>query len=362
MSTNEKELVARSRLVDESGLKEQLIRIFTQWEVLLGIIFILMVLFFTGRTPYFLDWFNLMNASFQFSEKAIMALPMVFIIMCGDIDISVASIIALCGFLMGMVADAGGSTVQIIVVGLATGTVAGLINGLLITGFRMPAIAVTLATQAIYRGIAKAIMTEHAFTRYPEGFGYFGQGYIPGTVIPFQLVLYLVLALIMGFILHRTMFGWNLYAIGNSQEAARFSGINVQKARVINYMLMGFFTGIASILLLSRILSARSNIATGYDMEVITLVVLGGVSINGGKGNMGGVVIAAFLVGYLKFGMGLLKLSSTVMSIVTGGLLIVAVLLPRLLDVYKQNRKLRMQQKSMVSATHGHEVEHGKGE
>lgn len=349
MSKIEKELVARSRLVDESSIKERLLRIFTQWEVLLGIIFILMVLFFTGRTPWFLDWFNLMNASFQFSEKAIMALPMVFIIMCGDIDISVASIIALCGFLMGMVADAGGSILQIILVGLATGTLAGLINGLLITGFKMPAIAVTLATQSIYRGIAKAIMTEHAFTRYPEGFGYFGQGYIPGTVIPFQLVLFLGLALVMGFILHKTTYGWNLYAIGNSQEAARFSGINVQRSRIINYTLMGFFTGISSILLLSRILSARSNIATGWDMEVITLVVLGGVSITGGKGNMVGVVIAAFLVGYLKFGMGLLKLSSTVMSIVTGGLLIIAVLLPRLLDVYKQNRKLRMQQKTMTS-------------
>ncbi len=347
MSKQDKELVAKSRLVDESGLKERLIRLFTQWEVLLTLIFIGMVIFFTGRSPYFLDWFNLMNASFQFSEKAIMALPMVFIIMCGDIDISIASIIALCGFLMGAVADAGGSVFQIILVGLLTGTTAGLINGLLITGFKMPAIAVTLATQSIYRGIAKAVMTEHAFTRYPEGFGYFGQGYIPGTVIPFQLVAFLVLAAIMGFILHRTTYGWQLYAIGNSQEAARFSGIKVQKARVINYTLMGFFTGIASIFLLSRILSARSNIATGWDMEVITLVVLGGVAITGGKGNMVGVVIAAFLVGYLKFGMGLLKLSSTVMSIVTGGLLIVAVLLPRLLDVYKQNRKLRLQQKNM---------------
>jgi rhamnose transport system permease protein len=115
---------------------------------------------------------------------------------------------------------------------------------------------------------------------------------------------------------------------------------------------MGLFSGIAAVLLTSRIFSVRSNIATNYDMEVITLVVLGGVSINGGKGNMIGVVIATFLVGYLKFGMGLLKLSSTVMTIVIGSLLIIAVLLPRLLDLYKGNRKLRRQQGEALAESH----------
>lgn len=335
---------ARTGLIEENSVRNRLTELFTKWEVLLGLIFVVMVVFFSNATPYFLDYFNLMNATFQFSEKAIMALPMIFIIMCGDIDISVASIISLCAYAVGTASAAGVGVAGLIVIGLAVGTAAGLVNGLLITGFNMPAIAVTLATQSIYRGIAQAMLEERAMTKYPQGFGFFGQSFIPGTAIPFELVLYLALALIMGFVLHKTAYGRRLYAIGSSPEAARFSGIKVKKMRIINYTLMGLFSGIAGVLLTSRILSARSNIATGWDLEVITLVVLGGVSINGGKGSVYGVVIASFLVGYLKFGMGLLKLSGTVMTIVIGMLLIVAVLLPRLLETYRNDRKLRRQQ------------------
>ncbi|MDD3822606.1 MAG: ABC transporter permease [Sphaerochaetaceae bacterium] len=340
----QRDLVAKTRLIEERGWRHSLTELLTKWEVLLGIIFVLMVVFFSNLSPYFLDYFNLMNATFQFSEKAIMALPMIYIIMCGDIDISIASIIALSAYAIGTASAAGVGTVGLFAIGLAVGTAAGLINGLLITGFNMPAIAVTLATQSIYRGIAQAALEERAMTSYPKGFGFFGQDFIGQTVIPFELVLYLVLAIVMGFILHKSAYGRRLYAIGSAPEAARFSGIKVKQVRIINYTLMGLFSGLAGILLTSRILSARSNIATSWDLEVITLVVLGGVSINGGKGTMYGVVIASFLVGYLKFGMGLLKLSGTIMTIVIGTLLIIAVLLPRLLDTYKNNRKLRRQQ------------------
>jgi len=342
--SDKQDLVAKTRLLDESGWRNRLIELFTKWEVLLGVIFILMVIYFSNLTPYFLDSFNLMNASFQFSERAIMALPMIFIIMCGDIDISIASIIALCAYAVGTASAAGVGTPGLLVIGLAVGAAAGLVNGLLITGFNMPAIAVTLATQSIYRGIAQAALEERALTSYPQGFGFFGQEFIPGTYIPFMLVLYLALAVIMGFVLHKTAYGRRLYAIGSSPEAARFTGIKVKQIRVMNYTLMGLFAGIAGILLTSRILSARSNIALNWDLEVITLVVLGGVSINGGKGTIYGVVVASFLVGYLKFGMGLLRFSGTIMTIVIGTLLIIAVLLPRLLDTYKNNRKLKKQQ------------------
>ncbi len=338
------DLVAKTRLIQENSFKNRLIDLFTKWEMLLGVIFIVMVFFFRGITPYFLDYFNLMNATFQFSEKAIMALPMIFIIMCGDIDISIASIIALVAYAVGTAASFGVPIIGLFAIGLAVGTIAGFINGLLITTFDMPPIAVTLATQSIYRGIAQAALEERALTSYPDHFGFFGQEFISGTVIPFELLLYVGLAIIMGLILHKTSYGRRVFAIGNSKQAALFSGIKVQKVRIINYTLMGFFSGIAGILLTSRILSARSNIATGWDLEVITLVVLGGVSITGGKGTLYGVVIASFLVGYLKFGMGLLKLSGTIMTIVIGTLLIFAVLLPRILDGYKNRRKMQKQQ------------------
>ncbi len=339
-----RDLMAKSRLIDEMSVKNRLIEYFTQWEVLLSIIIVFVFVFFTIRTPYFLDWFNLMNATFQFSEKAIIALPMIFIIMCGDIDISIASIVALCAYAVGNAAQAGASIPSLIFLALLVGTLAGLFNGVMITALEMPAIAVTLATQSVFRGIAIGLLGDQARTDFPENFGFFGQQFIPGTIIPFEFVLYLALVLLFAFILHKTTYGRRLYAIGNSAEAARFSGIKVKTMRIINFTVTGFFCGLTSILLASRILSVRSNIATGWDLEIITLVVLGGVAITGGKGSVYGVFIGSMLVGYLKFGMGLLKFSGTLMTIVIGLLLITAVLLPRLLDMYKANRKLRLQQ------------------
>ena len=339
----QRDLVAKSRLINEMSLKNRLIEFFTKWEVLLCIIFASMFIFFTLKTQYFLDWFNLMNATFQFSEKAIMALPMIFIIMCGDIDISIASIIALCAYVVGSAAQGGASIPSLIALSLLVGTLAGLFNGLMITTLNMPAIAVTLATQSIFRGISIGLLGDQARTSFPEGFGFFGQEFIKGTIIPFEFVLYLVLMLLFAFILHKTTYGRRLYAIGDSAEAARFSGVNVKLTRFINFTITGFFCGLTAVLLASRILSVRSNIATGWDLEIITLVVLGGVAITGGRGTVFGVFLGSLLVGYLKFGMGLLKFSGTLMTIVIGSLLISAVLLPRLLDLYKANRKLRLQ-------------------
>lgn len=334
-------LVNSTRLINENSLKERLIILFTKWEVLLALLIIFEFILFSNLSPYFLDYFNLMNTTFTFMEKAVMALPMIFIIMSGDIDISIASIIALCSFAMGNASAAGAQTGTIIFIGLAVGAAAGAFNGFFVTRFGMPAIAVTLATQSLFRGISQAVLEDQAYTEYPERFAYFGQGYIGQTLIPFELILFLVLAAIMGFILHKTRYGRKLYAIGNSKEAARFAGVRVDRIRFFNFMLMGLFCGIAAVLLTSRIGSTRPNIATGWDMEVITLVVLGGVSITGGKGNLFGVLMAIFLLGYLKFGMGLINLSAKVMVITTGLLLIVAVLLPGFLDTVKQRRKLR---------------------
>jgi len=337
------DLVSKGRLIDEMSFRSRFVEFITKWEVILVFITLAVFIFFNAKSPYFLDWFNLMNATFQFSEKAIMALPMIFIIMCGDIDISIASIIALCAYVVGNAALAGASIPILILLSLLVGTVAGFFNGIMITTLEMPAIAVTLATQSIFRGISIGLLGDQARTKFPENFGVFGQEFIPGTIIPFEFALYLVLMLLFAFVLHKTTYGRRLYAIGNSAEAARFSGINVKLMKVINFTLTGFFCGLTAILLASRILSVRSNIATGWDLEIITLVVLGGVSITGGRGTVFGVFVGSLVVGYLKFGMGLLKLSGTLMTIVIGTLLICAVLLPRLLDLYKANRKLRIQ-------------------
>ncbi len=334
-------LVSKIRLVDEKHLKARLVTIFTRWEVILCLIFLLQGIIFSSLSPYFLDYFNLMNANFTFMEKAIIALPMILVIMSGDIDISVASILALCSFALGAASTAGASTPVLILTGLVVGILAGAFNGFFVAFFGMPAIAVTLATQSLFRGISQAVLEDQAYTNYPESFGYFGQGYIGDTIIPFELVLFIVLSVIMWYVLHQTSYGRKVYAIGNSSSAARFSGIAVNRIRFTNFVLNGLFCGIAAVLLTSRIGSTRPNIANGWDMEAITLVVLGGVSINGGKGNIFGVIISIFLLGYLKFGMGLLNISGKVMIITTGLLLVIAVLLPMILDQTKAGRKLK---------------------
>jgi len=338
------EHVSQTRLINETSLKERLIELVTKWEFILVVLFLGVVIYFSNASSHFLDYFNLMNTTFNFMEKAIMALPMIFVIMCGDIDISVASILALSSFSMGYASSLGAGTPEIILIGLCVGLVCGIFNGLLITGLKIPAIAVTLGSQSLFRGISQAILGDQAYTKYPDSFAYFGQGYAGDSIIPFELVLFIILAAIMGFILHKTSYGRKVYAVGNSSTAARFSGVPVARIRFINMALNGLFAGIAAVLLTSRIGSTRPNIANGWDMEAITLVVLGGVSITGGRGNIGGVIIAIFLLGYLKFGMGLLNVSARSMIIITGFLLIGAVLIPEMLNRFKAKRKLMKQQ------------------
>lgn len=336
--------VSQNRLIRETSLRERIVETVTKWEFILVILFAGVVVTFSNLSPYFLDYFNLMNTTFNFMEKAIMALPMIFVIMCGDIDISVASILALCSFAMGHAAAQGAGTAELILIGLAAGVACGIFNGLLITGLKIPAIAVTLGSQSLFRGISQAFLEDQAYTDYPESFAYFGQGYVGDSLVPFELALFLVLAAVMGFVLHKTTYGRKVYAIGNSSTAARFSGVPVSRIRFMNMVLNGLFCGIAAVLLTSRIGSTRPNIATGWDMEAITLVVLGGVSISGGKGNIFGVIVAVFLLGYLKFGMGLMNLSAKSMIITTGFLLIAAVLIPEMLNSLKASRKLKKQQ------------------
>lgn len=339
-----KNLVSSARLVDENrGFLNKFINLSTQWESLLLIIIVIMVIIFSNITPYFLDYFNLMNASFTFMEKGILALPMVFVILCGDIDISVAAIIALSSFAMGLASSLGLDTPQIIAIGILVGGLAGSFNAIFIIRFKIPAIAVTLASQSLFRGISQAVLGDQAYTKYPESFSYFGQGYIGSTLIPFELVFFLVLACGFAYVLHKTTYGRKLYAIGNSSSASRFSGVKVDKIRFINFVLNGLFAGIVAVLLTSRIGSTRPNIAQGWELEAITLVVLGGVSIMGGKGNIIGVILSIFLIGYLKFGMGLMNMSAKIMIITTGFLLIAAVLLPVVMDNLKRRSKLKRQ-------------------
>ena len=195
---------------------------------------------------------------------------------------------------MGLAASNGAGTAEIVFIGLAVGLAAGVFNGLLVTRLKIPAIAVTLGSLSLFRGISQAFLEDQAFTSYLESFAYFGQGYVGNSLIPFELVFFLLLAAVMGFILHKTSYGRKVYAIGNSSTAARFSGVAVERIRFTNLALNGLFAGIAAVLLTSRIGSTRPNIATGWELEAITLVVLGGVSITGGEKEIYSVLLLPY--------------------------------------------------------------------
>ena len=310
------------------SVKARFLNVLMKWEVILFLIFVIVIIVNSNLSPYFLDYFNILNTTFNFMEKAIIALPMIFVIICGDIDISVAGIIALSSLFMGMASASGTGTVGLLAIGLGAGLAAGFLNGLFITRFGIPAIAVTIGSMTLFRGISYAVLGDKAFTKYPKSFAFFGQGYLGNTVIPFELVLFAVLALVFGVVLHRTSFGRKVYSIGNNSTAARFSGVPVNRIRLIIFGLTGLMSGLASILLTSRIGSTRPNIANGWELEIITTVVLGGVAITGGKGNIFGVIIGIFLIGFIKFGMGLINVPGKVMNIVIGFLLIIAIMLP----------------------------------
>lgn len=320
---------------------KRLFTVLRSWDFTISIIFILVMLAGSFVSPYFLDPGNLLETTFNFIEKAIIALPMMFIILCGDIDVSVGSILALSSLAMGAASQAGVQTAGLVLIGLVVGLLAGMLNGWLITRFEIPAIAVTIGTQSLFRGISQAVLGDQAYTKYPESFAYFGQGYIPGTKIPFELVLFLFLALLTGILLHRTTFGRKIYALGRNPVAARFTGIPVNRLRFIIFSWAGLFSGLAAILLTSRIGSTRPNIATGIELDAITSVVLGGVAITGGFGGIFGVVVANFLLGYLKFGMGLINIPGRVMNLVTGSLLIIAVVIPEIVKRFDQRTNKR---------------------
>lgn len=295
-----------------------------RWETLLGLVVIADFLLNTRLSPYFLSPWTLSDASFNFTERAIMALPMALLIIAGEIDISVGSIMAMASVLMGLVAQAGFGTPLVCVTGLVVGLIAGAINGVLVTVFRVPSIVATIGTLSLFRGVAYAVIGDGVLKSYRPDFAYFGQGYVWGPV-SFELVLFAVLAIIFAIVLHTTVIGRRIFAIGANPVAARLSGIRVDSYKFWIFVLLGLVSGLASVLLTSRLGSTRPSIATGWELEVITMVILGGISIDGGQGSILGVVLSALLIGLVTFGLSLLNVPGIVLAIVTGGLLIAVV-------------------------------------
>jgi len=304
---------------------------FKQWEWVLVALIIIINIINTRLSPHYLSAKGLLDATMVFLDKGFIILPMVFVIILGDIDISVASTIALSSVIMAVSYNAGVNMVLAMVVCLLVGTLCGLINGLLISRFKeLSAVIVTLATMSIYRGIAYVILGDQAAGNFPTWFSYFGWGYIGKTHIPFILVAFIVFAVAFGLLLHKFTFGRRVFAIGNNAEASRYSGVEVDKIKLVIFTLTGFMSGVGAIFLTSKLGSSRPNIALGYELEVIAIVVLGGVSTSGGKGRILGASLSLFLIGLMRYGMGLKNIPGQVMLVIIGTLLILAIMLPNI--------------------------------
>jgi rhamnose transport system permease protein len=298
------------------------------WEALLLAVGVAIFMINAFASPYFLNVWNLSDATFNFTEKAMIAFAMAMLIIAGEIDLSVAAIIAFASTVMGYAATLGFGPTELVVIGLLVGILCGAFNGVLVTWFNLPSIVVTIGTMSLFRGLSYIVLGDGAFTKYPDGFSYFGQGYV-WWVFSFELVLFAIMAIIFGVLLHRTNFGRAVYAIGNNPVAALFSGIRVARVKFMLFLLTGLTSGIAAVCLTSRLGSTRPSIAFGWELEIVTMVVLGGVNILGGSGTIPGVVLAAFIMGLVTFGFGLLNVPGIVMSIFIGLLLIGVIGIPR---------------------------------
>ena len=317
-------------LIHEQAPRRSFLAHFQRWEWMLVGLIVIVVFANSQLSPYFLDARNLSRTSSDFMEMGLMMLPMVFIIITGGIDLSVASNLGMCASFMGVLFMSGVNIWVAALAALVLGALGGFLNGFLVARVKLPPLVVTLGTYAFYRGVAYVLLGDQAARDYPAAFTYLGQGKLPGTLIPFSVALFVVMALIFGLVLHKTSFGRYLFVIGNNENAALFSGVPVTRIKIIIFTLSGIMAALAGLILAARFGSTRPDIGSGLELSVITAAVLGGVDINGGIGTMGGAALSLLLIGLMRFGMGLLNIQGQVQGMVIGLLLILSILLPNL--------------------------------
>lgn len=302
-----------------------------RWESLLILLFLAVNIFNMSISPNYLDASGLFTAISTFLPKGFIAFPMAYLLVLGEIDLSVGSTAALSATLLAISYNAGIPMGTAILIAMACGLVCGLLNGLIMAKFtELAPMIVTLGTQTLYRGISQMILGSESSGGLHNCTWFYNIYYARIGAVPYIFIVFCVVAVIFGLVLHKTVFGRYLYAIGSNRTTALYSGIPVQPVRIICYTLIGLVSAFSGILYASWMGSIRWDVATGYELEAVSMVVLGGISTAGGKGNFPGTVISIFTIGLLKYGLGLINVNSQTILMIIGAILIIVVMAPNI--------------------------------
>ncbi|MDD3794685.1 MAG: ABC transporter permease [Lachnospiraceae bacterium] len=285
---------------------------------------VIMIIFFSVTNKNFLTVKNLLNVAKHVSIFGIASVGMTYVILLGGIDLATGSIISFVNIVAAFfMVNMGLNPILAVILSLAASTVIGFLNGIIIAEIKMPALIVTFASQTIFGGLAYIICNGVPISRFPDAFLKLGQGYV--GPIPIPVIVMAIIFAIGAFILNKTYFGRYFYALGGNEEAAELSGIRVKRVKCLVYSLSGLFAGVAGLVMLARANTGQPNAGVGYEFDVITCVVLGGVSVNGGSGKMSNVIAGVLIIGVLSNGMVLMNISSYLQMVIKGIILLLAV-------------------------------------
>ena len=308
------------------------------WEGILVILFILINIFCACFSEYY-NLNSLLRQMPVYLAEVFLMIPMAYILVLGEIDISVGSIVCLAATMSCIVCNTGAPFIVVVLAGLVVGTICGALNGLILTQFtELPPMIVTLATQIIFRGIAEIVLGSGGSISATNTDGF---RMIAGKVgsVPYILFLVLILSVVFAIILGKSTFGRRVYAIGTNRLTAYYSGVHVQKIRMIIYTVMGTFSGLCALFLVSSSYGANTTTGNGFEMDAIAMAVFGGILSTGGKGNLAGGVISAFIIVCLRVGLGQRNVHAQVILLILGVLLISAVALPNIIGNIKKTVK-----------------------
>jgi len=308
-------------------------RAFARWEAGLVVVFVGVLIFGSVKSPTFTDPSTIFYLGINTGAVAIMALPMTFVVMTGEIDLSVASMLGLSAATVGYLWHHGWGIWPAFLVALAVGIVGGALNGLLVARFGLPSIAVTIGTLTLFRGLAEVLLGSLTIPtigdrQFPSWTTNLGSNSIPGTQLSWSMLFFLILAILFAVVLHYSPLGRSMVAIGLQPEAAQFAGVRVNRIKFWLFVLSGLLSAFAGILVMLQNQSVSYDVGTGLELNVVAIVLFGGVSIFGGRGTIPGVVLSVAIVGSLQMALTQINVSADKQNIVTGVLLLISVIVP----------------------------------